>query len=67
MDKAQIEKIVDEAFDSVLSQIEKNLETQLYPSAFANEHSWLHVKNAIKINNKAIRLAVKKSLLDILG
>ena len=66
MDKAQIEKIVDESFDQALAGIDKQLEIELHPDAFANEHSWLRVKNAIKINNKALRLAVKKSLSSIL-
>lgn len=66
MDKAQIEKVVDDSFRKALAQIESQLEIELYPSAFANEYSWLRVKNAIKINNKAIQAAVKESLSELL-
>lgn len=65
VDKEQISKIVDDAFVQALSEAEKQLSTELYPAAFANEYSWMHVKNAIAINNKAIRTAVKQALASI--
>ena len=44
MDKATIEKAVDSAFDSCLSEIYPLVSQELYPAAFANEYSWLRVK-----------------------
>ena len=66
MDKATIEKAVDSAFDSCLSEIYPLVSQELYPAAFANEYSWLRVKNVFDLQNSAIRKAVKKALSVIL-
>lgn len=63
MDKATIEKAVDSAFDSCLSEIYPLVSQELYPAAFANEYSWLRVKNVFDLQNSAIRKAVKKLCL----
>lgn len=67
MQKDEIEMIVDTAFDKALSSIEPAVNQELYPAAFANEHSWLTVKNIFKLTNAAIRKAVKEALCSILS
>ena len=67
MDKSVIEKAVDSAFDSCLSEIYPLVDQELYPVAFANEHSWLRVKAVFNLQNSAIRKAVKKALSDVLA
>ena len=67
MDKSAIEKTVDSAFDSCLSEISPLVNQELYPAAFANEYSWLRVKTVFDLQNSAIRKAVKKALSDVLA
>lgn len=67
MDKSVIEKAVDSAFNSCLSEIYPLVDQELYPAAFANEHSWLRVKAVFNLQNSAIRKAVKKALSDVLA
>ena len=67
MQREEIEKIVDTAFDKALVKIQPAVNMELYPAAFANEYSWLRVKNVFELNNKAIRNAVKDALATVLG
>ena len=67
MEKNQIEKIVDSAFDKAFKEIQSSMNMELYPDAFANEYSYLRVKSALKLNNEAIRVAVKVSLVEVLA
>lgn len=66
MKHEQINAAVDNAFDAALKAIQPRLERELYPAAFADSHSWLCVKNAIDLNNAAIRQAVKTALSELL-
>lgn len=65
MEKSKIEKIVDCSFDNALAQIQPAVNMELYPAAFADEYSWLRVKAVFELNNRAIRAAVKESLVEI--
>lgn len=67
MEKTEIEKIVDTAFDQAFSQIQSAVDKELYPAAFANEYSWLRVKKVFSLNNTAIRKAVKDALSAVLS
>ena len=67
MDKKKIEKIVDSAFDKALESIRPAVNRELYPGAFANEYSWLSVKNVFNLQNAAMRKAVKEALSIILS
>lgn len=67
MDKTLIEKAVDSAFDLSLEEIRPLINRELYPAAFANEHSWLRVKAVFDLQNSAIRKAVKRALSDLLS
>lgn len=67
MKNERISSAVDAAFDKALKAIQPQLDNELYPAAFANEFSWLRVKNAISLNNAAIRQAVKAALSEILA
>lgn len=66
MDKSSIEKAVDKAFDESLQKIRPFVNKELYPAAFANEYSWLHVKSVFNHQNKAMREAMKMALCEIL-
>lgn len=66
MTKNDIEKAVDVSFDKALSNIKPAINRELYPTAFANEHSWHHVQTALELNNAAIRSAVKDALITLL-
>ena len=67
MQKEEIEKIVDNAFDKALANIQPAVNMELYPAAFANEYSWLRVKSVFELNNVAMRNAVKDALVTILS
>ena len=67
MQKSDVEKIVDVAFDKAFSEVAPAVSRELYPAAFANESSWLNVKRVFELNNAAIRNAVKEALSDILS
>ncbi len=67
MQKDKIERIVDCAFDKALAEIQVDVNRELYPAAFANEYSWLHVQKLFHLNNAAMRNAVKEALSEILG
>ena len=60
-------KIIDVSFDSAFSSWSREIEKDLYPSAFADEYSWLRVKNSIKTNNLFLKEVLKQSLVEILS
>lgn len=66
MNNKDIEKIIDTSFDTAFSSWNKQIERELYPAAFANEYSWLRVKNSIKLNNLLLKEALKLSLIELL-
>ena len=66
METDRICAAVDAAFDNALKAIRPRMESELYPAAFADNSSWLRVKNAIDLNNAAIRQAVKTALQELL-
>lgn len=51
MSPDEINKIIDEAFNQSFKEWERQIEDELYPSAFADPYSWLRVKNALLVNN----------------
>ena len=67
MQAPEIEKIVDSTFDKAFESIRPAVNRELYPAAFANENSWLHVKSVFDLQNAAIRKAVKEALSAILS
>lgn len=67
MNQNDIAKAVDLSFDKALSAIKPAIDRELYPAAFANEYSWLHVKAVFDLNNAAIRSAVKEALVALLS
>lgn len=67
MDCDKISKIVDAAFDSTFSTWSEQIEKDLYPSAFADEYSWLRVKNSLKVNNLFLKSSLKQILVEVLS
>lgn len=67
LDSKQICDIVDESFSSAFKAWSRQIESELYPAAFANEYSWLCVKNSLKINNDILKEALKQSLSKLLA
>lgn len=67
MTDTEIKTIVEKCFDSSLNSFSQNIERELYPAAFADEYSWLRVKNAISINNALIKNAVSNALSELLA
>lgn len=67
MTKQEIKTIVEKCFDSSFSSFSQNMSRELYPAAFADEYSWLRVKNAISINNTLIKEAVSNALSELLS
>ena len=67
MDRDKISEIVDTAFDSTFSTWSKQIEKDLYPSAFADEYSWLRVKNSLKVNNLFLKNSLKQVLAEVLS
>lgn len=67
MDRDKISEIVDTAFDSTFSTWFKQIEKDLYPSAFADEYSWLRVKNSLKVNNLFLKNSLKQVLTEVLS
>lgn len=66
MDKSKIENIVDSAFNKAISAVQPKLNMELYPAAFADEHTWIRVQRIIDLNNSALKNAVKIALSEIL-
>ena len=66
MDSNKINSVVDTAFDNAFSNWSKQIEKELYPSAFADEYSWLRVKSSFEINNKFLKAALKQALCELL-
>lgn len=67
MKNDKIETAIDAAFETSFKNWTKKIESELYPSAFANDTSWLAVKNALKINNQFLKAALKESLSELLS
>lgn len=67
MDRDKISEIVDTAFDSTFSTWSKQIEKDLYPSAFVDEYSWLRVKNSLKVNNLFLKNSLKQILIEVLS
>lgn len=67
MDRNAINNIVDNAFDASFMSWNQQIEKELYPSAFADEYSWLRVKNSLKINNSLLKEALKNALSELLS
>ncbi|WP_302626774.1 hypothetical protein [uncultured Eubacterium sp.] len=65
-DKKDISQIIDTSFDKAFTLWSTQIERELYPAAFADEHSWLRVKNSIQLNNQLLKEALKLSLSEIL-
>lgn len=66
MNKETINSVVDSAFDSAFSNWSSKIECDLYPSAFADEYSWLRVKSSIELNNTFLKEALKQALTELL-
>lgn len=66
MDKNKINSVIDSAFDSAFKNWSSEISRELYPSAFANEYSWLRVKRSIEINNEFLKEVLKQSLSELL-
>lgn len=66
MDRNKINNIVDNAFDASFKNWNQQIEKELYPNAFADEYSWLRVKNSLKINNSLLKEALKNALSELL-
>lgn len=64
---AEISSLIDSSFDSAFEKWNQQIEHELYPSAFADEHSWLRVKESLKINNQFLKEALKQSLNILLS
>ena len=67
MDRDKISEIVDTAFDSTFSTWSKQIEKDLYPSAFVDEYSWLRVKNSLNVNNLFLKNSLKQILIEVLS
>mgnify|MGYP001853006604 CR=1 FL=1 len=65
MDRSKINSAVDSAFDSAFKNWSHQIEKELYPAAFADEYSWLRVKNSVKINNEFLKAALKEALAEL--
>lgn len=67
MKNEKIESAIDTAFETSFENWTKKIESELYPAAFANDSSWLAVKNALIINNQFLKAALKESLSELLS
>ena len=67
MDNAKIDSVIESSFDSAFADWSNQIEKELYPSAFANEYSWIRVKNSLKLNNALLKEALKQSLFELLN
>lgn len=67
MDSDKIKQTVDESFDSIFATWSKQIETELYPGAFADSYSWLRVKNSLAKNNRFLKEALKEVLVKLLS
>lgn len=66
MEQEKINHVVDSVFDSAFKNWSSQIERELYPSAFANENSWLRVKNSINLNNRLLKESLKQILSELL-
>lgn len=67
MDRDKVNSIIDKAFDASFKNWNQQIDKELYPSAFADEYSWLRVKNSLKINNSLLKEALKNALSELLS
>lgn len=67
MDSNKINNVVDAAFDNAFNSWNQKIEKELYPAAFANEYSWLRVKNSLEVNNQFLKDALKHALAELLA
>lgn len=67
MDREKISSVVDKAFSSSFAEWEHQIERDLYPDAFSDQYSWLHVKDALSKNNRFLKEALKSALCDVLS
>lgn len=67
MTKSEIEKKIDEVFDSSFSEWENEIGTELRPNSFSDEYSWLKFKKILEINNNFLKSALKDSLSAVLS
>lgn len=67
MNSDKISEIIDNSFDAVFSTWSKQIEKELYPSAFADEYSWLRVKSSLNINNGFLKESLKHILIELLS
>lgn len=67
MDSDKIKQIVDDSFESIFSTWSEQIEHDLYPSAFANQYSWLKVKKSLDQNNRFLKEALKSVLIELLA
>lgn len=66
MDRSKINSVIDSSFDSAFENWSNQIGRELYPAAFADEYSWLRVKNSLELNNKFLKEALKQSLYELL-
>lgn len=67
MNRNTINTVVDNAFDVSFKNWNRQIEKELYPGAFADEYSWMRVKNSLKINNSILKEALKQALSELLA
>lgn len=67
MGKNEINSAVDSAFNSAFEKWSTQIQHELYPSAFADESSWLRVKKSLEINNAFLKEALKQALSELLN
>lgn len=67
MEESKITSVIDSSFDSIFKTWSSKIEKELYPSAFADEFSWLRVKKSLEINNAYLKEALKQSLIELLS
>ena len=67
MDRNKVNIIIDNAFDASFKSWNQQIDKELYPGAFADEYSWLRVKNSLKINNSLLKEALKSALSELLS
>lgn len=66
MDSNKVKETVDASFDSVFATWSRQIEKDLYPSAFADPYSWLKIKNSLDKNNQFLKEALKSTLIELL-
>lgn len=67
MNSDKIKKTVDNSFNSIFATWSRQIEKELYPSAFADQYSWLRVKSSLDKNNQFLKEALKATLIELLS